>query len=98
MGVAVFAGGCSDTPALSQSAERGRQVYLEQCAACHHPSDPSKPGAVGPAISGTPRQVVEAKVLRGTYPEGYTPKRSTRVMTPMPALAPDIDALADFLM
>jgi hypothetical protein len=55
------------------------------------------PGAVGPALRGTPRDVLEAKLLRGTYPDGYTPKRSSRIMQPMPALAPDVDALAAYL-
>ncbi len=70
--LALAAGGCSDS-GLSPSAERGRQVYLAQCTACH------------------------AKVLHGAYPPGYTPKRPTKVMVPLPAVAPEIAALADFL-
>jgi mono/diheme cytochrome c family protein len=89
--------GCSDSGTRSALAERGRQVYLAQCTACHHPSDPGKPGALGPPIRGTPRAVLEAKLLRGTYPEGYKPKRDSRVMAPMPALAPEIDALEAYL-
>jgi mono/diheme cytochrome c family protein len=96
-GGAVLAGGCSEKPGLSPSAERGRQIYQSQCTACHHPSDPAKPGALGPEIAGTPRPVLEAKVVQGTYPPGYSPKRSSRIMQPMPALAGDVDALADYL-
>jgi mono/diheme cytochrome c family protein len=95
-GLSIVAAGCSGAP-LSPAAERGRQVYLAQCTACHHPSDPSLPGSVGPELKGTSRDVLEAKLLRGTYPDGYTPKRSSRVMQPMPGLASDIDALAEYL-
>jgi mono/diheme cytochrome c family protein len=88
---------CSDAGSLSPAAQRGREVYLAQCGACHHPSDPAKAGALGPPIKGTARAVLEAKVLKGAYPPGYTPKRESRVMQPMPALAPDIEALSEFL-
>jgi mono/diheme cytochrome c family protein len=88
---------CSDGGSLSPAAQRGREVYLAQCVACHHPSDPAKPGALGPPIKGTPRPILEAKLLKGAYPPGYTPKRDSRVMQPMPALASEIDALAAYL-
>ena len=89
--------GCSDTGSPpSPAAERGRQVYLAQCTACHNP-DPAQAGPVGPPVKGTPAAVVEAKVVRGTYAPGYTPKRPTSLMPPQPALAPEISALAEFL-
>ena len=88
--------GCSDTAERSPAAERGRQVYLAQCTACHN-SDPTQAGPVGPPLKGTPRTVVEAKVVRGTYPPGYAPKRPTSLMPPQPALASEIPALAEFL-
>ena len=94
---ALLLAACSNQPALSPQAERGRQVYQAQCVACHHPSDPSKPGAVGPELTGTPRAVLEAKVLRGAYPEGYRPRRPTNAMPPQPQLAPEIDALAEYV-
>jgi len=81
---------------LSPGAERGRQVYLAQCVACHA-IDPSKPGPVGPAVKGASRELLEAKLLKGTYPPGYKPKRPTTIMPPQPQIAPDIAALADFL-
>ena len=93
--VALAVGGCSDS-GLSPSAERGRQVYLAQCTACHN-TDPGQPGAVGPPVKGSSRELLEAKVLNGSYPPGYAPKRPTKVMVPLPAVAPDIAALADFL-
>ena len=36
-------------------------------------------------------------MVRGGYPPGYTPKRSTRAMIPLPHLAEKIDALAAYL-
>jgi mono/diheme cytochrome c family protein len=94
----VAAAGCSDTapPGGDASVARGRQVYTAQCTACHNP-DPSLPGALGPSVRGASRELLEAKLLKGTYPEGYKPKRPTALMPPQPGLAPDVAALADFL-
>jgi mono/diheme cytochrome c family protein len=78
------------------AAERGRQIYLSQCIACHNP-DPALAGPVGPLIKGSSRELLEAKLLRGTYPPGYAPKRPTTVMPPQPALAGDIENLTAFL-
>jgi mono/diheme cytochrome c family protein len=81
----------TDTP-----AERGRQAYMANCIACHA-SDPAVPGALGPPVKGSPRELLEAKVLRGAYPPGYTPKRPTAIMQPLPNLASNIPDLAEFL-
>jgi mono/diheme cytochrome c family protein len=95
LALVIAAGGCSDG-GLSPEAERGRQAYLAHCVACHN-TDPAQPGAVGPPVSGSSRELLEAKVLHGTYPPGYTPKRPTKVMIPIPAVAPEIAALAEYL-
>jgi mono/diheme cytochrome c family protein len=76
--------------------ERGRSVYVQQCTACHSP-DPAQTGAVGPAVKGSSRELLEARILRAEYPAGYTPKRTTTTMVALPQLAGDIDALAAFL-
>lgn len=81
---------------LSPEAERGRQVYISQCTACHA-FDPSQPGPVGPPVKGASQELLEAKVQRGTYPPGYTPKRPTSVMPPQPQVAADVPALAAYL-
>jgi mono/diheme cytochrome c family protein len=83
-------------PALSPEAERGRQVYLAQCTQCHA-TDPAQPGTVGPPVRGSSAALLEAKLLRGAYPPGYTPKRPTAVMLPQPQLAKEIAALAAYL-
>ena len=59
--------------------------------------DPAQPGPVGPSVRGSSRELLEARIVRGTYPPGYTPKRTTSVMQPMPDLAPSIPDLAAFL-
>jgi mono/diheme cytochrome c family protein len=92
----VLVAGCGERPGMSPVAERGRQVYLAQCTACHGP-DPAQPGPLGPAIKGSARELLEAKVLRGTYPPGYQPKRPTTVMPPQPALAPEVAGLTEYL-
>ncbi len=71
-------------------------MFLGQCVTCHGP-DPAQPGPIGPAVKGSSRELLEAKVLHGTYPTGYTPKRPTNIMPPLPGLAGDIGALADYL-
>lgn len=86
---------CSREP-LSPEAERGRQVYLAQCTTCHA-TDPAQPGPVGPPIKGAAAELLEAKLLRGTYPPGYRPKRPSTVMPPQPQAAGAIPALAAYL-
>jgi len=95
LALAFAVGGCSES-GLSPSAERGRQVYLAHGIACHN-IDPAQAGVVGPPVKGSSRALLEAKVLNGTYPPGYAPKRPTKVMVPIPAVSPDVEALADYL-
>ena len=92
---ALVLAGCGQEK-LSPEAERGRTVYNSQCTACHN-FDPAQPGAVGPEIKGSSRELLDAKVLRGSYPPGYKPKRPTSVMPPQPQVAPDIPALSAYL-
>ena len=75
---------------------RGARVYAANCIACHNP-DPTQDGVLGPAVAGSSLELLEARVLRGEYPPGYTPKRDTKAMIPLPHLAPDIPALTAYL-
>lgn len=95
-GVAVLTLAGCERAALSPQAERGRQIYVSQCTACHA-FDPAQPGPVGPEVKGASPELLETKILRGSYPPGYRPKRPTAVMPPQPQLAPEIDALAAYL-
>jgi len=76
--------------------EAGRVSYNANCIACHS-MDPSQDGALGPAVSGASPELLEARVLRAEYPEGYTPKRNTRVMVALPHLERQLPALTAFL-
>ncbi len=91
--------GCSQKPKqppLSEAAERGRLVFMANCMACHN-ADPAKSGTVGPAVQGSSRDLIEARVTRAGYPPGYTPKRETKLMIPLPQLADRVDDLAAYL-
>jgi mono/diheme cytochrome c family protein len=91
-----LAAGCGAGPGDDEAASRGRVLYLAQCTACHA-TNPGQAGPVGPPITGSSRELIEAKVLRGAYPPGYTPKRPSALMPPMPQLASSIADLAAFL-
>lgn len=95
---AWLAAACGDQPVSSVkgSPEKGKQLWLGQCVACHNP-DPAKDGTLGPAVKGSSPSLLEARVVRGEYPPGYTPKRPTKVMPPRPDLAPSVPDLAAYL-
>lgn len=79
-----------------QLQAKGQTLFQMQCIACHN-ADPRKPGTVGPAIWGSSRELLAAKVLRGEYPAGYTPQRNTMVMPKLPFLEKEIEGLFTFL-
>lgn len=91
---------CSDAeaPATPRDplAAEGERVYQNVCIACHN-GNPALEGSLGPAIAGSPRALIEAKVLRSEYPPGYTPKRQTHAMPRFEYLADRIDGLAAYL-
>ncbi len=94
---AAAAWGCSSEDAsLSPLAQEGRRIYGNVCVACHN-GDPTRDGALGPAIAGSSRELLEARLLRGEYPPGYTPKRSSASMPRFEHLADKLDALAAYL-
>ncbi len=95
---AAAAAAAGEPNVLSAEAliEGGRSVYNANCIACHS-MDPTKDGALGPAVSGSSPALLETRVLRGEYPEGYEPKRTTRVMIPLPHLEPRLPELAAYL-
>jgi mono/diheme cytochrome c family protein len=83
-------------PPSRGSADKGKQVWLGQCVACHNP-DPTKDGPLGPSVKGASRELLDARVVKGTYPPGYTPKRPSKVMPARPDLASSIPDLAAYL-
>jgi len=76
--------------------KRGKVVFETNCIACHS-SDPRKDGPVGPANACASAELLAAKVLRNQYPAGYTPKRDTRAMAPLPHLEKELPALTAYM-
>ena len=75
---------------------KGKAVYQAHCIACHN-SNPKMAGAVGPEIWGSSQELIQARVIHGTYPKDYTPKRKTKLMVPLPQLESDLAALHTYL-
>jgi len=75
---------------------RGEKIYRNICVVCHN-ADPNQPGPLGPANAGASRELLEAKLLRGEYPAGYTPQRNTQQMPRFEFLEPNLDDIAAFL-
>ena len=80
---------------VDPAVARGKQAYAT-CAACHN-MNPALDGAVGPAIKGSSKELIAARVMKAEYPAGYTPKRATHLMPAQPQMANSIDDLAAFL-
>jgi mono/diheme cytochrome c family protein len=91
----IFAA-CHDKKTADAPEDKGKKVYFANCIACHS-ADPSKDGTLGPAIKGSSKELIEARVLRAEYPPGYKPKRETKLMVALPHLKDAIDDLAAFL-
>ena len=93
--------GEKNSPAAASSGTgglvaEGRTTYLANCVACHN-ANPTLEGPLGPPVAGASEPLLDARILHGTYPPGYEPKRSTSAMVPMPFLKQKIPALAAFL-
>ena len=86
----------SDADPQAALVKRGKVVFETNCTACHSP-DPRKDGPVGPANACSSAELLSAKVLRNEYPSGYTPKRDTQAMAPLPHLEGELPALAAYL-
>lgn len=71
-------------------------MYQSNCTACHAP-DPRVAGSLGPEIAKSPLELVQSRVLKADYPPGYTPKRKSKIMQPLPQLKDDIPALHAYL-
>jgi len=83
-------------PAKVTYDEHVKPLFVNKCIACHNP-DPSQDGTLGPAIKGSNAELVKARVMRGEYPAGYTPKRATHIMVKLPLEESDVAAVAAYL-
>lgn len=75
---------------------RGKQVYQSYCIACHNRA-PQKDGTLGPSVSGASQELLEARIVHAAYPPGYQPKRTSKIMMPLPQLVQDIPSIHAYL-
>ena len=96
--IAIAAMACASESEESgdPAVARGEKIYRNICVVCHN-ADPNQPGPLGPENAGASRELLEAKLLRGEYPAGYTPQRNTQQMPRFEFLEPNLDDIAAFL-
>jgi mono/diheme cytochrome c family protein len=78
---------------LSSQAGVGEKVFKANCAVCHGAKGQ---GASGPQNNDASLELLKAKVLTGSYPPGYKPKRTTRIMPRFPHLKDKIEAIHQY--
>ena len=83
-----------EAPAID--IEKGHKIFLTQCIACHN-KDPNIKGAIGPELTDAPLDLMKIKVVTGRYPEvlpeGFVPKRKTKLMKKFPQLEADVPSI-----
>lgn len=84
------------TMTLEQKLERGRSIYLANCAACHN-ANPQIDGSIGPAVFGSSLDLIKARLMEAKYPEGYKPKKDSATMVKLPHLEKEIPFIFEFL-
>ncbi len=103
--ILILAAACnpkgSSDPAAQSNPEsdliaKGKLSYVSNCMACHN-QNPKIDGALGPAVYGSSLELLQARILKGEYPAGYTAKRNTKQMVALPHLEKDIPALHKYL-
>lgn len=87
---------CNRKEPANPVVAKGQARYGVYCGACHS-IDPSRDGTLGPAIKGSSLELLKARVIHGTYPPGYTPKRGTKIMQRLPLTEADVEAIHAFL-
>ena len=86
----------TNSASAAGDAAQGKVIYDSICMACHGP-DPKADGPLGPAIHGSSRELVHARVIDAKYPPGYKPKRDTTMMMALPQYKDNIDDITAFL-
>ena len=87
--------GCGKSAPRTE-AQQGQTIYSLHCTACHNPN-PKQDGSLGPALAGSSLDMLLARVMRGEYPPGYAPKRSTHIMQPLPLTEEEVKSLHAYL-
>ena len=84
-------------PPLSAPAERGRKVFATWCSACHNAINPHARGVTGPPVARSSKELLEARILRASYPPGYQPKQAGNTMVALPQVQEHLGDLEAFL-
>lgn len=74
------------------TALANQRLYERNCTKCHN-MDPSKAGPIGPELVTTPQSVFRTKIVHGTYPKDYVPKRKTKIMPKFKLFDWQVDSL-----
>lgn len=78
----------------SADVNKGKAIYYANCITCH--GDPNF-GSMAPAIINADKELLYYKVIKGTYPVSYFPKRKTKLMPVMPELENEIQFIDEYL-
>lgn len=95
----LFLANCKEEENLSPEQKlisQGKGLYVTNCSACHN-QNPAVDGAVGPAVKGSNFELLKARIVSGAYPPGYTPKRTSQIMTRLPLNDDQIRGIEAFL-
>ena len=92
-GIFIF---CASGALAKGDPAKGKKVYLRLCGHCHG-KNPSWGNFKAPALTGSSRKLLEARIMRAEYPPGYKPKKTTKEMPAFPREEPNIDHLFAFL-
>lgn len=92
----LFFSACDNTKPLSALETQGKTVFMSNCIACHN-QDPQLSGSIGPDIAGSSLELITARIMHQSYPEGYRPKRSSKLMPALPFLEKDMPAIHAYL-
>jgi mono/diheme cytochrome c family protein len=79
-----------------EQIQKGKSIYFSTCIACHN-SNPEKDGSVGPAIKGSTLALLKERIHNSSYPPGYKPKRTTKLMPKLPLTDEQISYVEAFL-
>ncbi|EPG73733.1 cytochrome C [Leptospira fainei serovar Hurstbridge str. BUT 6] len=95
----IFFIGCKGEENLSPEQKlsaKGKGIYIANCTACHN-QNPKLDGPVGPSVANSTFELLKVRIRDGEYPQGYKPKRESKLMTKFPFSDEEISALEVYL-
>jgi mono/diheme cytochrome c family protein len=80
----------------TSEASEGAALYKTRCASCHN-VNPTKPGSIGPDLTGSSLELITLKTQKRQYPAGYKPKRKTRIMPQIKLSEKQLKSLHEYI-